>query len=165
MFIYSIRATTVKFIAVLVLCIVGLGVLVGISGDGAVYASADGTEINYGGVRSVEDRIEFIRQFGLTVNAEPLVENTVALPENFDLALNEYNEIQKLQGLDLTKYRGKRVTHVTYEVTNYNHGGRVSVNLYICRGRVVGCDLTGEGEGGFVIPLTEIDEERIRAAE
>ena len=118
MFIYSIRATTVKFIAVLVLCIVGLGVLVGISGDGTVYASADGTEINYGGVRSVEDRIEFIRQFGLTVNAEPLVENTVALPENFDLALNEYNEIQKLQGLDLTKYRGKRVTHVTYEVTN-----------------------------------------------
>ena len=163
MFIYSIRASTVKFIAVLVLCIVGLGILIGISGDGTVYASATGTEINYGGIRSEDDRVKFIGQFGLSVSGEPLVDETVVLPDNFDRALNEYNELQKLQGLDLTKYKNKRVTHCAYEVTNYTHTGRVVVNLYICRGRIVGCDLTGEGEGGFVVPLCEADQSKIKA--
>jgi len=163
MFIYSIRASTVKLIAVLVLCIVGLGILIGVSGDGAVYAAASGVEIDYGGIRTDADRIDFIKQFGLSVKEEPLVEDTVALPDSFDRALNEYNELQKLQGLDLLKYRNKRVTHCAYEVTNYDHPSRVTVNLYICRGRIIGCDLTAEGADGYVIPLTRIDSGKIRS--
>ncbi len=162
MFIYSVRASTIKFVAVVVLCIVGLGLLLGASGEDAVFAAANGTEINYGGVRSAEERIRFIEQFGLSVKAEPSVEETVALPETFDRVLNEYNELQKRQGLDLLKYKSKRVTHYTYEVTNYDHAGSVYVNLYIARGRVVGCDLTAIGEGGFVIPLSEINSDKIK---
>lgn len=161
MFIYSIRASTVKVIAVILLCILGLGVLLGVAGDEAVYASADGTEINYGGVRSAEERIKFLEQFGLAVNPEPTKEETVALPESFDRVLGEYNELQKLQGLDLTKYRGKRVTHYMYEVTNYNHTGKVYANVYVCRGRVIGCDLSSTEGESFVIPLTDIDSEKL----
>ena len=162
MFIYSIRASTVKFVAVVVLCITGLGILLGVSGERAVYASANGVEINYGGVRSAEERVKFIEQFGLCVKAEPVTEETVALPETFDRVLNEYNELQKLQGLDLTKYRNKRVSHYTYEVTTYEHGGRVYVNLYITRGRVVGCDLSSTEGEAFVIPLSEVNPDKIK---
>ena len=161
MFIYSVRASSIKLAAIVALCVIGLGLLLGASGNDAVFASANGVEINYGGVRSNEERIKFIGQFGLSVKGEPTEENTVALPETFDRVLNEYNELQKLQGLDLTKYKSKRVTHYTYEVTNYKHTGGVFVNLYISRGRVVGCDLTGLGEGAFVIPLCEVDVSRI----
>lgn len=162
MFIYSVRASTVKLVAVVALCILGLSILLGIAGDDAVYASANGVEIKYGGVRSADGRIEFISQFGLTVNGEPVKEETVALPDTFDRVLNEYNELQKLQGLDLTKYKGKRVTHYVYEVTNYDHAGKVYVNLYICRARVVGCDLSSTDGGGFVIPLAQIDTTKIK---
>ncbi len=162
MFIYSVRASTIKFVAVVALCIVGLGLLLGAMGEDAVFAAANGTEINYGGVRSAEERIKFIEQFGLSVKAEPTVEETVAFPETFDRVLNEYNELQKLQGLDLSKYKSKRVSHFTYEVTNYEHSGAVYVNLYITRGRVVGCDLTGVGDGAFVIPLSEVNTEKIK---
>lgn len=162
MFIYSVRASTVKFVAVVALCIIGLGILLGASGDDAVFAAANGTEINYGGVRSDEERIKFIEQFGLSVKVEPITEETVALPETFDKVLNEYNELQKLQGLDLSKYKSKRVTHYTYEVTNYEHSGVVYVNLYVTRGRVVGCDLTGLGDGAFVIPLSEVNTDKIK---
>ena len=162
MFIYSIRASTIKFVAVVTLCIVGLGLLLGMSGEDAVFATTDGTEINYGGVRSAEEGIKFIGQFGLTVKEEPTTDETVALPETFDKVLNEYNELQKLQGLDLSKYKSKRVSHYTYEVTNYSHTGSVFVNLYIARGRVVGCDLTGLGSEAFVIPLSAVDTAKIK---
>ena len=162
MFIYSIRASTIKFIAVVVMCILGLGILLGVSNDNAVYASANGVEINYGGVRSAEDRIKFIEQFGLTVKGEALTDETVALPETFDRVLNEYNELQKLQGLDLLKYKSKRVSHYTYEVTNYEHNGRVYVNLYVTRGRVVACDLSSTEGDAFVIPLSQINPDKIK---
>ena len=51
MFVYSVRASTVKFFAVIVLT---LGVLVGaivISNSGAVAASADGS-INFGNIKT-----------------------------------------------------------------------------------------------------------------
>ena len=151
MFIYSIRASTVKFVAVVVLCITGLGILLGVSGERTVYASANGVEINYGGVRSAEERVRFIEQFGLCVKAEPVTEETVALPETFDRVLNEYNELQKLQGLDLTKYRNKRVSHYTYEVTNYEgYDGKVYVNLLVYRNKVVGGDVCSADSSGFI---------------
>lgn len=162
MFIYSVRASSIKLVAIVALCVIGLGLLLGASGNDAVFASANGVEINYGGVRSNEERIGFIEQFGLSVKAEPTEENTVALPETFDKVLIEYNELQKLQGLDLSKYKSKRVTHYTYEVTNYSHTGGVFVNLYVSRGRIVGCDLTGLGDEAFVIPLCEVDVNKIK---
>ena len=54
MFIYSIRASTVKFVAVVVLCITGLGILLGVSGERTVYASANGVQINYGQAAGAE---------------------------------------------------------------------------------------------------------------
>ncbi len=54
------------------------------------------------------------------------------------------------------------MNHYTYEVTNYSHNGGVYVNLYIARGRVVGCDLTGVGDSAFVIPLCDVDVNKIK---
>ena len=69
-----------------------------------------------------------------------------------------YNEIQKTQGLDLSRYRKKKVTRYTYEVTNYpDYAGTVYANLIVYRGRIVAADLSSADPSGFVrgvIPAT-----------
>jgi hypothetical protein len=163
MFIYSVRASTLRFVAVLILCVVGLGVLLGMTGADATFASVDGREINYGGIRENDERIAFIEQFGLKVNPEAKTEETLSLPENFDRVINGYNEIQKRQGLDLSRYKNKRVTHFAYEVTNYSFDGVVYVNLYVYRGKVIACDISSLSKDGFILPLTEIDPKNLKA--
>ncbi len=162
MFIYSIRASTIKFFAVVVICIAGLVGMIALSGNSAAYASAGGVEINYGGIKSEEDRIAFIKGFGLSVDADSVKSENVTFPDEFDIALNTYNEIQKTQGLDLTKYRNKRITHYTYTVTNYDHDGTVYVNLYVYKNKVVGCDVSSADPQGFVLALGQIDEAKLK---
>ena len=158
MFVYSVRASTVRFFAVIVLARVALVIALSFGGGEAVYASLDGREINYGGVKSAEDRLEFIRGFGIEVNETPTAEESFSMPSSFDRVIGGYNEIQKRQGLDLTKYTNKRVTHYAYEVTNWKDGGRVYVNLLIYKSRIIACDLSSGESGGFVMPLTEVEE-------
>ena len=86
----------------------------------------------------------------------------MSFPDEFDIALNTYNEIQKAQGLDLTKYRNKRVTHYTYTVTNYENEGTVYVNLYVYRNKIIGADLSSADPTGFVVALTQIDETKLK---
>ena len=66
------------------------------------------------------------------------------------------NEIQKLQGLDLTKYKNKKVTRYTYTANDYEgYDGEVNVNLIVYRNTVIGCDVSSVDPTGFVKPLIE----------
>lgn len=75
----------------------------------------------------------------------------VTIPSNFDKIYTEYNEIQKKQGLDLSKYKRKTVTKYTYEVENFEKWqGKVFVTLLIYNDRIVGGDISSALENGFV---------------
>ena len=153
MFVYSVRASTVKFFAVIVLTI---GILVGaiaIGNSGAVVASASGN-INFGNIKTNDDRLEFISQFGIEVTGEPKESVTFSVPENFDKIISGYNELQKSQGLDISKYKNKKVTRYTYEIDGYgDYDGPVNVNLIIYRNTVVACDVSSADPTGFIEPL------------
>jgi len=85
-------------------------------------------------------------------DAESTVDFT--LPKSLDAVLLGYNEIQKEQGLDLSKYAGKKVTRYTYLLPEQEgYDGRVYANIIVYRSRVVAADITGVGEKGFVRPL------------
>ena len=84
------------------------------------------------------------------------------MPESFDRVIGGYNELQKKQGLDLSKYQHKRVTRYTYKVTNYDGEGEVYANLFIHRGKIVACDLSSVDPEGFVIPLTLVDRGNLK---
>ena len=86
------------------------------------------------------------------------------MPESFDRILAGYNEIQKRQGLDISKYQRKRVTHYAYEVTNYDSDGKVFVNLIVYRNRIIACDISSSEKDSFVLPLSEIDESKLTPA-
>jgi hypothetical protein len=162
MFIYSIRATTLKFFASLLLVVTVLAVLLALGTADSVYASADGKEINYSGIKTNEDRVAFIESFGIKVKPTPITEETFTMPKDFDRVILGYNQIQKTQGLDLTKYSRKRVTHFAYEVTNYDTEGTVIVNLLVCRGRIIAADISSAAEGGFVSALVDFDRSKLK---
>ena len=162
MFIYSIRASTLKFFACILLCITVLAVLLTLGTAETVYASADGREINYGGIKTNDDRIAFIESFGIKVKGEPVREESFTMPEDFDRVILGYNQIQKEQGLDLTKYSRKRVTHYAYEVTNYDSDGTVYVNLLVYGNKIIGADISSVDDGGFVNSLVEFDRTKLK---
>ena len=162
MFIYTIRASTLKLFACIFTCLAVLVFLLIIGSPNTVYASVEGREINYGGMKTNEDRVAFIEGFGIKVKNEPVREESFTMPENFDRVILGYNQIQKTQGLDITKYERKRVTHYAYEVTNYDSDGAVYVNLLVYRNRIIAADISSASEGGFVSSLTEFDTSKLK---
>ena len=162
MFVYSIRASSVKFFAFILFSLVILFALVLSSNDSAVYASSDLGWIDYGGIKSEEDRVAFIERFGIKVLREGREEMSFAMPENFDRVILGYNELQKKQGLDLSKYARKKVTRYTYKVTNYDSEGDVYASLFVYRGKIIACDLSSASPDGFVTPLTLVDRGKLK---
>ena len=161
MFVYSVRASTVKFFAFIALSLVLLGAIA-IWGGGTVAASANGEWVDYSGIKTNEDRVRFIESFGILVDDEPKEEQSFAMPDNFDRVILGYNELQKKQGLDLSKYAKKKVTRYAYRVTNYDHDGEVYANLFIHRGKIIACDVSSVSPDGFVTPLTLVEKAKLK---
>lgn len=156
MFIYSVRSSTIKFFLLILLTLALLAGILLFGNSGAVAASAN-ADIKLGGIKTNEDRLEFISQFGISVAGEAKESETFSVPDNFDRILSKYNEIQKEQGLDLTKYKNKKVTRYTYSASDYEgYEGEVNVNLIIYRGTVIGCDISSTEPSGFVKPLIKL---------
>ena len=150
MFIYSVRGSTVKFFALISATLILLGSIFIFGGARAVEASV-GVDIRLDGIKTNEDRLEFINKFGVEVAGEARESETFAVPEKFDRVLSLYNEIQKEQGLNLSKFKNKEVTRYTFTVTNYEgYEGTVWANVLVYRNRVIGGDLCSADVTGFV---------------
>lgn len=155
MFIYSFHANTIKFFAVVCLALVALITLIAFvptytAGNDAAQVGSD-VSYNYEKIKSNEDRINFLKQFGWEVNAQAIKEQEVLIPAEFDKIFAEYNEIQRKQGLDLSAFKKKSVMRYTYTVTNYpNYDGEVQVNILVYRNTVIGGDVCSADVNGFV---------------
>ena len=152
MFVYSLRANTIKLIGVV--C-VALTVLITLIAFVPTYTVTSPTSANasysYDKVKTADDAAAFLSQFGWTVNATPVEVKTVTIPEEFDKIFAAYNELQKEQGLNLTKYKNKDVTRYTFAVTNYpGYDGTVYANVLVYRNRVIGGDICSADVSGFV---------------
>lgn len=159
MFVYSLKANTIKFFGVLSLALVALITLIAFlpasSPDIAVSANENDrsttVSISYGKIKTNEDRIKFLEQFGWNVVTEPIETQEVTIPAEFDKVFASYNEIQKSQGLDLGKYKKKKLTRYTYEVTNFDgYEGKVLANILVYRNKVVGGDICSADSDGFL---------------
>ena len=155
MFIYSFHANTIKFFAVICLALTALIALIAfVPGQVADYeysmVGADAS-YNYEKIKSNEDRINFIKQFGWEVDPQALSEQEVQIPKEFDKIFSAYNEIQRRQGLDLSSFKKKNVMRYTYTVTNYpSYEGTVDINILVYRNTVIGGDVCSADVNGFV---------------
>ena len=146
-------------VALALTLVIGVAVF---GGNSFVSAASNAEGIDYSGIKTGEDRVKFIERFGIKVADTPIEEEAFTMPENFDRVILGYNELQKKQGLDLSKYRNKRVTRYTYKVENYDFDGDVYANLFVWRGRIVACDISSADPDGFVSPLTQVDEAKLK---
>ena len=159
MFIYSLRASTLKLLGIISVTLVALVAIIvfvpvyadGIGSVGTSAPVGESKEFNYDNVKSASDAVNFLAQFGWTVDGGKPESKAVTIPAEFDKVFAAYNEIQKAQGLDLSKYKKKELTRYTFEVTNYDgYEGRVLANVLVYRGKVVGGDICSADVSGFV---------------
>lgn len=151
MFIYSIRASTLRLFGIILLGLVlTFGVILSIGGERTV-AVGSNAEIDYSGIKTREDRIAFMEKYGVRVDEASESEEKFRMPADFDRVILGYNELQKRQGLDLSKYKGKRVTRYTYRLSD----GDGYANLFVYRGKIVACDISSASPDGYVLPLTQ----------
>lgn len=157
MFIYSLRAGTVKLVGVICVALTVLITLIAFiptyaDGDSTATAGGDpSAEYRYDKIKTAADAAEFLGQFGWQVEAEPVETKTVTIPAEFDKVFAAYNEIQKAQGLNLLKYKNKEATRYTFSVTNYaGYEGTVYANVLVYRNKVIGGDICSADVSGFI---------------
>ncbi|MDR2933262.1 MAG: DUF4830 domain-containing protein [Oscillospiraceae bacterium] len=98
-----------------------------------------------------EDRLDFIKSFGWEIEEEPSEIMEVIIPAEFDDVYDNYNAIQKKQGMDLKSLAGKRCKRYSYVVTNYPGTDQaVRVNLLVYKNKIVGGDVCSLDANGFI---------------
>ena len=99
-------------------------------------------------------RILFLKECGWEVNSDPVEENTVTIPSNFNETFSAYNDMQKAQGFDLSKYSGKTCQKYTYQILNYKDcGTTVKANILIYKNKIIAGDIFHTGHDEFIRPI------------
>ena len=161
MFVRSIRMSTVKLVSITTLTVLVIAALIlfipSYDSPAAEAGEVDTErEIRFDKVKSADDRVNFLSQFGYTVESEPVESVEVTIPKEFDKVFAAYNELQKGEGLDLGRYKGKTVMRYTYKVTNYpGYSDPVYANLLVYKNKVVGGDVCSADPSGFAHGLTK----------
>jgi len=107
------------------------------------------------GVRSNEDRVDYLTSYGWEVSNDPIATQELLIPEEMDESYHEYLALQNSQGFDLAKYAGDRVKRYTYEITNYPTGeAGVQANLLIYKNTVIGGEVLSPRLDGFLHGLS-----------
>lgn len=98
-----------------------------------------------------EERQNFLAYYGWQTDGAPREFYEVTLPKKFDRVYENYNDLQKSQGFDLTRWRGKTVMKYSYRITNYEGcDGEVYATLLVYKNRVIGGDVASAALDGFM---------------
>ncbi len=157
MFVFSFKASTLKYIGVMSLCAMAVVMTVAlVPSDNistgfenkVVEVAAERKTGDFKNVKTNEDRVSFLESYGWQVGQEPSYSGVVTIPEEFNAVYEEYNELQKTLGLNLGKYRGKEVELYSYPVTNA--GETAYATLLIYKNKVIGGDVSSASPDGFI---------------
>ncbi len=154
MFVISMKSEKLKkYLIIALACILTtIGGIISVTKDTTPAAKVGGVNMR---AATAEERIAFFSQFGYEIGEDPLEVKEVVIPAEFDEAYKEYNEIQKSQDLDLSKYQGKRVKMWSYAIKNYpgyeTSDGTIRGNILVYDGVVVGGDISNIELDGFMV--------------
>ena len=99
--------------------------------------------------------MEFLASCGYTVKPDPARVQEVRIPEDWNEVYTQYNALQKSQGFDLSRYKGKTVMQYVYQVENYpgDNGDPVWATMLLYKNKLIGADLSRGGAESFLRPL------------
>ena len=152
MFVYTVKASRLKFFALLICSMAILLTLAAVIPKPENLGNVAVVNYNYNNITDNEDRVSFLKEFGYEVDETPIEVEKVTIPESFDSVYEKYNDIQRSQGLNLKRYSGKTVTRYTYKITNYETAeeNNVLANILIYNNKIVGGDVCSVDSNGFI---------------
>lgn len=101
-----------------------------------------------------EQRLAYLTSLGWEVSEQPIETLSITLGETLEEPYLSYNDLQRSQGFDLTRYCGQTLSRYTYVVTNYpGRPQSCQLDLYVCEGVVAAGDIVCTGENGFMAGL------------
>lgn len=150
MHIYTVKASSIKFFAVVFLSVAALVMLAAFVPSYSAVSGEALAALKYTGIETNDERIEFLKQLGYTTLPEPSEVVEIVIPEKFDSVYEMYNNIQRSQGLDLTRYKGKKAVRYTYSITDYEGYPNAIANIIIYKDKIIGGDVCSVGENGFI---------------
>lgn len=165
MFIVSVKPTKKKIIILSAVVAAVVLIVMSITVCSTGSANAEGEHGSYNLMAEGNaGRIEFLEQFGWKTAAKASKTEEITIPSEFNETYTSYNELQKQQGLDLTRYAGKECTKYTYEILNYDGGSKIAANLLVIDNRVIGGDISETKKDGFMHTFYMIDNKELPSA-
>ena len=96
-------------------------------------------------------RVEFLEGHGWQVAPSPVESGQVRIPQEQTQVFSRYNELQKSQGYDLSKYAGEAVMRYVYKVENYPGAtDPVYATLLVHKNQIIGGDVTNTAATGVI---------------
>lgn len=150
MFVFSFKASSVKIIGLVCLCLVAALAIISLLPQTGAYLNVNKLDISKTlssiDVKKEDGRQEYLSALGFSVSGENVSETTEKIPDVFDATTEKYNELQRMQGFDLERFGGKKVTGYTYEVTSLPDGTKLSDDKYLAtlivhKNKVIAADL------------------------
>ena len=96
-------------------------------------------------------RVQFLKDFGWEVTTTPAETSQVKIPVETSEVFDRYNNLQKSQGYDLSKFAGKKVMRYVYKVNNYPGATEpVYATLLVYKNQIIGGDVTDTAAKGQI---------------
>lgn len=96
-------------------------------------------------------RVKFLTDLGWDVTTAPKETMEVRIPREADEVFTRYNQLQKSQNFDLSKYAGKKVMRYVYQINNYPNAAQpVYATILVYKNQIIGGDITDTSPGGQV---------------
>lgn len=139
-----------------ILAVLGI-IAVGIIGIILLFGGGDAQTTSATAVTNNDARVRFLAGYGWTVAATPTESGQVRIPAESSEVFDQYNQLQKAQGFDLSNYAGKSVMRYVYKVTgNPDATDPVYATLLVYRNEVIGGDITDTAVNGKVQPIKKL---------
>ena len=148
MFIWSVKLNRNLLWGFLAIICLSIGMI-------AFFSPKDTTDVLKNSVdlsaKTHDQQIAVLNAFGYEVDSHPVLIEEIVIPAEFDEKYEQYNNLQKLSGFDLTKFKGMRAKKYTYRVTNYSdQSENILANLLVYGDKAIGGDISSANIDGFV---------------
>ena len=86
--------------------------------------------------------VDFLKGYGYECGSGPAEVFDYTVPTEFDSVMTIYNDLQKSQGFDLEKYKGKTVKRFSFKIENYPDVAEdVFADILFSDGEIIGGDI------------------------
>lgn len=152
MVIFTAKLSRFRLIGILAaaIALILLVIFLANRGTGTTMEPVAGTKLS-----TPESRSDFLLSCGYKTAQEPVRTQEVLIPKEFTEVYSQYNQLQRTQGFDLSKYKGKRVMQYVYlvEAQPEESSDPVYATLLLYKNKLIGADLSRGGADGFLRPL------------